>query len=399
MCNYYLKRKIVRLLFLLILVWAPGLVYSQTAARSSALIKKDSTAAPDRVYLLNKSQQKSDLLQSTATVYNDQLITTPAPSFLQALPGRLSGLYTRQRSGVQDTDNPTSVVDFRIRGQVPLILVDGVPRDFSSIEPESIESITVLKDALSTVMLGQRSSGNIIQVITKRPVATPFKLSFTAQHGLQELLNRSKPVSAANYAILYNEARNNDGLAPAYSAADILAYKNGTDPLFHPDNDYRKLFLNKNTTLDRYNINIQSGNEIAKFYVALDYQNEGGFFNTADINSYSTNTGVDRYIIRSNVSINLNKTLNVGLNIFGRIQNANQPGGASSNLPQDATSAIFNAIANTPNNAYSIFNPDGSLGGNAFLTRMDLWVVTVRFPTIFMVCSTMQGILRRLHGI
>lgn len=365
MCNYSLKRKIVRLLFLLILVWAPGLVFSQTVPSSSALIKKDSISAPDRINLLNKSQQKSNLLQSTATVYNDQLITTPAPSFLQALPGRLSGLYARQRSGVQDSDDPTSVVDFRIRGQVPLILVDGVPRDFSSIEPESIESITVLKDALSTVMFGQRSSGNIIQVTTKRPVATPFKLSFTAQHGLQELLNRSKPVSAADYAILYNEARNNDGLAPAYSATDILAYRNGTDPLFHPDNDYRKLFLNKNATLDRYNINMQSGNEIAKFYVALDYQNEGGFLNTADLNSYSTNTGVDRYIIRSNVSVNLNKTLSVGLNIFGRIQNANQPGGASSNQPKDATSAIFNAIANTPNNAYSIFNPDGSLGGNS----------------------------------
>lgn len=346
MCNYYLKRKIVRLLFLLIPALTPALVFSQTAAVDTS-----------RVYLLNKSQQKSDLLQSTATVYNEQLITTPAPSFLQALPGRLSGLYTRQRSGVQATDDPISVVDFKIRGQVPTILIDGVPRDFSSIEPESIESVTILKDALSTVMFGQRSSGNIIQVTTKRPVATPFKLSFTAQHGLQSMINKSKPVSAADFAILYNEARNNDGLAPVYSAADILAYQNGSDPLFHPNNDYSKLFLNKNAALDRFNININSGNETARFYVAMDYQREGGFFNTADINTYNTNSGVDRYIVRSNVSIDLNKNLNIGLNIFGRIQDANQPGGT--------TSSIFSAITYTPNNAYSIFNPDGSLGGNS----------------------------------
>lgn len=346
MCNYYLKRRIVRLLFLLILGLIPGLAFSQTTAVDTG-----------RIYLLNKSQQKGDLLQSTATVYNEQLITTPAPSFLQALPGRLSGLYTRQRSGVQATDDPISVVDFKIRGQVPIILIDGVPRDFSSIEPESIESVTILKDALSTVMFGQRSSGNIIQVTTKRPTVSPFKLSFTAQHGLQSMLNKSKPVSAADYAILYNEARNNDGLAPVYSAADILAYQNGADPLFHPDNDYRKLFLNKHASLDRFNINMQSGNETARFYVAMDYQKEGGFFNTADINTYDTNAGVSRYIVRSNVSIDLNKTLNVGLNIFGRIQDANQPGGGTSN--------IFSAIAYTPNNAYSIFNPDGSLGGNS----------------------------------
>lgn len=310
----------------------------------------------DSIVLLNKEQAKSELLQATATVYTPQLVTTPAPSFLQALPGRLSGLYTRQRSGVQDTDNPTGVIDFKIRGQIPLILVDGVPRDFSSIDPESIESITVLKDAPATVMLGQRSSKNIILVTTKRPTATPFNLSLTAQHGIQELLSRTKTLSAADYAILYNEARNNDGLAPVYSASDILAYQNGTDPIFHPDNDYKKYFLNKNTALDRYNVNIQSGNEIAAFYVSLDYQKEGGFFNTDDINSYNTNTGTDRYIVRSNVKVNLNKTLSVGLNIFGRIQNANQPG--------STTSTVYNALTFTPANAYNIFNPDSSLGGN-----------------------------------
>ncbi|MEJ5993759.1 SusC/RagA family TonB-linked outer membrane protein [Pedobacter sp. Du54] len=350
MCNYYLKKKIVRSLLLLGLVSGASTSFSQT-------VKKDPVdSLAGRIFLLNKTQQKSNLLQSTATVYNDQLIKTPAPSFLQALPGKLSGLYTRQRSGVQDNDDPSGVVDFRIRGQVPLILIDGVPRDFSSIEPESIQSITVMKDALSSVMFGQQSSNNIIQVITRRPQESPLQLSFTAQHGLQDQLDKTKTVSAADYAILYNEARNNDGLAPVYTAADILAYQNGSDPLFHPDNDYKKLFLNKNATLDRYNININSGNQIARFYVALDYQTEGGFLNTADLNPYSTNSGVDRYIVRSNVSIDLTKNLNVGLNIFGRIQNANQPG--------TSTADVYQSIAYTPNNAYSIFNPNGSLGGN-----------------------------------
>lgn len=310
----------------------------------------------DSIVLLHKEMPKERLLQATATVYTPQLITTPAPSFLQALPGRLSGLYTRQRSGFQDTDNPTGIIDFKIRGQIPIILVDGVPRDFASIDPESIEAITILKDAPATVMYGQRSSKNIILVTTKRPTTQPFQMSVTAQRGIQDFLTRSKPLSAADYAILYNEARNNDGQLPVYSASDILAYQNGSDPLFHPDNDYKKYFLNKNAALDRYNVNIQSGNQIAAFYVALDYQREGGFFNTADINSYNTNTGTDRYIVRSNVKVQLNKSLNVGLNIFGRIQNANQPGATTTN--------VFNAITFTPANAYSIFNPDGSLGGN-----------------------------------
>ncbi|WP_345947613.1 SusC/RagA family TonB-linked outer membrane protein [Mucilaginibacter sp. PAMB04274] len=365
MRNYYLYKKIVRLLFLLILTSEAGTVFSQNKT-DTAFSKRDSSLRQEKITLLNKSQQKSQLLQSTATVYTNQLTTTPAPSFLQALPGRLSGLYTRQRSGVQDNDDPSSIIDFKIRGQNPLILIDGVPRNFSSIEPESIESITVLKDALSTVMYGQRSSNNIILVTTKRPVQTAFKLSATAQHGVQNLINLPKTVSAADYAILYNEARNNDGLAPTYTAADVLAYRNGTDPIGHPDNNYKDLFLNKNAYLDRYNINIQNGNNIARFYVALDYQNEDGFLRTSDVNSYSTNNNTNRYIVRSNIGIDLSKTLNVSLNVFGRIQNATQPGTAST------TSAIYSAISATPNNAYPIFNQNASLGGSTRYNQ-NLW--------------------------
>jgi TonB-linked SusC/RagA family outer membrane protein len=351
MCNYYFRRKIVQSRLLL------GMVSGANSAFTQTVKKEQADSLTQKIFLLNKTQQKSNLLQSTATVYTDQLIKTPAPSFLQALPGKLSGLYTRQRSGIQDNDNPSGIMDFKIRGQNPLILIDGVPRDFSSIEPESIQSITILKDALSTVMYGQRSSNNIIQVITKRPQVSPFVLSFTAQHGLQNLLDKTKTVSATDYAILYNEARNNDGLPPVYTAADILAYQTNSDPIGHPNTDYRKLFLKNNASLDRYNLNISSGNETARFFVALDYQKEGGFLNTANVNSYSTNSGVDRYIVRSNISVDLTKTLNVGLNIFGRIQDSNGPGGS--------TSSAYSAITNTPNNAYLVFNPDGSLGGNA----------------------------------
>jgi len=356
MYNNYLKRKIVRSLIWLVLLSVAKMAFAQESAI-------DSTAADSTqyLYLLNKIQRKTELLQATSTVYTNQLVTTPAPSFLQALPGRLSGLYTRQRSGVQDTDDPTSVIDFRIRGQNPTILIDGVPRDFTSIEPESIESITILKDALSTVTYGQRSSNNIIFVTTKRPVVSPFKLSASIQQGAERLINLPKPVSAADYAILYNEALNNDGQAPAYSATDIITYRDGSDPYGHPDNNWQNLFLNKSAPISRYNVNMQSGNETARFYVALDYQNEGGFLKTSDINTYNTNNNVDRYIIRSNVSVDLNKTLRVDLNIFGRIQSALEAGGKSS--------TIFTALGATPNNAYPVFNSDGSLAGTSTYNR------------------------------
>ena len=365
----YLKEKIVRSLILLLALTEGSVAISQTRdnvvstdnAKGKQGVSRESRDSTGKLILLHKNQNVNEVLQAVATIGTDQLITTPAPSFLQALPGRLSGLYTRQRSGVQDNDDPTSVIDFRIRGQNPLILIDGVPRNFSSIEPESIESITVLKDALSTVMYGQRSSGNMILVTTKRPAISPFKLSATVQRGTQRLLNLPRTVSAADYAILYNEARRNDGQPAVYTARDIATYRDGTDPAGHPNINFQDEFLNKNAVLSRYNLNIQSGNNTARFYVAMDYQNEGGFFKTSDINTYNTNSNVDRYIVRSNVSVDLNKTLNVGLNVFGRLQNANQPGGG--------VSTIFTALSTTPNNAYTLFNPDGSLSGNSRYSR------------------------------
>lgn len=350
MCNHHLTRKMMQSFFGMSLVFG----FYTASAQTTDVNYADTTS---QIFLLDKTQKKSNLLQATATVYTNQLITTPAPSFLQALPGKLSGLYTRQRSGIQDNDNPTGVMEFKIRGQIPTILIDGVPRDFASIEPESIQSITVLKDALSTVMFGQRSSNNIIEVTTIRPEVGPFQLSFTAQHGIQNQLDRTKMVSAADYAILYNEARNNDALAPVYSAEDVLAYQTGSDPLNHPNNDYKSMFFKDNAALDRYNVNIKGGNETARFYVALDYQKEGGFLKTAGVNTYSTDPSVDRYIVRSNISVDLTKTLNIGLNIFGRIQDANAPG--------NSNNTAYSAIFNTPNNAYNVFNPDGSLGGNS----------------------------------
>lgn len=353
--KYFKKGRSGFLLFLLIysVNTSAQINSSNTSPDSLGLLFRDT------INILYGRQSFSHLLQSTATIYNKQLITTPSPTFLIALQGRLSGANIIQTSGLQGRDG--SGISFSLRGQSPLILIDGVPRGFSSLDPEQVESITILKDALATVLLGQRSSDGVVLVTTKKGRTGLPKISFTAQTASQTLLKLPQTLSSFDYATLYNEALQNDGKPPAYTQAILDAYKNGTDPINYPDVDWYETILKKHGNNSRINLNMEGGSTTARYFVSLDYMKQNGFFKTADFNKYNTNAQTDRYLVRSNMNVDLNQNLNVALNLFGRIQNGNQPG--------VGTQAIFSNLLRTPNNAYPISNPDSSLGGSQSYTN------------------------------
>jgi TonB-linked SusC/RagA family outer membrane protein len=303
-------------------------------------------------------QKKSRLLQSTATVYTDQLSTTPNPQFIQALPGRLAGLNIRSFGIGPGLDGNGTTFDIRgARAQV--ILIDGVERGYMSIDPEQIESITLLKDALSTVMFGQRSSYGIISVKTKKGDVGKPRISFTAQSGFETPTALPKPLPAWQQATLYNEARQNDlGQTPAtpiYSQAQIDAYRDQTDPYTYPDVNWYKTVLNKNARINRYNLNVQGSGKGFRYFVDLDKLTQKGLLKTDDNNPYNTNVQLDRYILRSNLGAEVTPTTFVQLNLFGRFQRYNQPGGGVAN--------ILLSLLTTPQLAYPVYNPNGSYGG------------------------------------
>jgi TonB-linked SusC/RagA family outer membrane protein len=214
-----------------------------------------------------------------------------------------------------------------------------------------------LKDALSTILLGQNSSRGALIVTTRQPVSGPPRISFTAETGVQTPLKLPSPLPAYQYAYLLNEALLNDGKAPAYTAADFNAYRNHTDPGGHPDVDWYKTILKDNSRLNRYNLNVAGGGNTARYVVALNYMDQQGLFATSDANPYSTNAGLKRYVLNSKIDIDVNKDFNVGLQLFGRLQDGVQPGAG--------TATILQGLLSTPNNAYPVRNHDGSFGGTA----------------------------------
>ncbi len=357
------------------------------------------TPTGDTIYVPYKTRKMNVLygqtneqsfLGSIATVGAGQLSSTPASSYLYALPGRLAGLNTIQTSGfytpltasltsvdifVGNIPNntsgagPTDNTEFNVQlrghngsmGQAPIAIVDGVQREYYMLDPESIESVSVLKDPLSTLMLGQNSARGALIVTTKDPISGPPRVSFSAETGIQSALKLPTPLPAYQYAWLLNEALQNDGKNPAYTATDFNAYRNHTDPIGHPDVNWYKTILQDHARLNRYNLNVTGGGKTARYMVSMNYIDQQGLFVSSGQNTYNTNVDLKRYFINSKIDIDVNKDFAIGLQIMGRLQDGNEPGAT--------TPVILKALESTPNNAYPVYNPNGTYGGNTNYTQ------------------------------
>lgn len=281
-------------------------------------------------------------------MYSNDLQKTIVSPIYGTFTGRLAGLLTSQNSGEPGNDG----YSLSLRGQEPLVLLDGVAQSFSSINPEQIESVTVLKDALATAMLGIRGANGAILITTKKGHVGPQTISFKALGGVSQPTYLPQTLDAYNYSVLFNEALSNAGRPEAYSSEALEAYRTGSDPLRYPNINWQDEILKKHTAYSRYNLEIAGGRTSARYFVSMDYLNQPGLFNTQNDALYNTNSSYKRYVLRSNVQVDLSKSITTTLGIFGRLQETNEPGAT--------TSTLYSNIISTPANAYPIFNSNGS---------------------------------------
>jgi TonB-linked SusC/RagA family outer membrane protein len=330
---------------------------SRPALSDTLTERKDSAAGMVRLPYNQIIPAKLNIA-STSAIYHDDMIKAPVTNVLNALTGRIAGLYTQQNSGQPGFDG----VSLTLRGRTPIILIDGIPRSLTTMDLEEIESVTVLKDAMATSMLGVRGANGAILITTRKGDIDKQIISFTAQTAFQQPIGMPKPLGAYDYATLRNEAINNEvnvnpnfNTGLRYSAADLLAYQNQTDPFGHPDVNWQNRILKSTAQLDRYSLDISGGNRSVRYFTAVEHLNQDGLFRTSDANKYNTNDYLSGYLIRTNVDINVTPKITAGISVLGSIFNENEPG--------STTASIFNSILTTPNNAYPVLNPDGSYAG------------------------------------
>ncbi len=293
------------------------------------------------------TQKKESVTGAISSIQTKEIKQSPAANLAVTLAGRLPGLTSIQRSGEPGRD----LTQLFIRGQgtvnaqSPIVLVDNIERDLTYIDPNEVESVTILKDASSTALFGVRGANGVILVTTKRGTSEIPSINFSAETGLQDFTRILQPVNSYDFATLRNLAQTNDGNQPAYNQFALDKFKSGEDPIRFPNTDWRKLLMKDYSTQTRYNLNVSGANKAMKYFINAGYLNQGGQFNTEKGLSYDPSFSLNRYNFRSNIDVQLNKNLKAFLNVAGYLEKQNMPGGVLKSFEKRNTQLENESVA------------------------------------------------------
>lgn len=287
-----------------------------------------------------------------------------------ALTGMLPGVSAIQLSGEPGQDQANIV----IRGKStwgntdPLILIDGIERSFNDVDPNEIESISVLKDASATAVYGVKGANGVILVTTKRGQEGKAKISFSANFGLKEPINNYEVLDRLTAMDLASEANANEGRwDKIYSERYKDNWRYKTDPYFYPELDWKDLLYKNVAFSQQYNLNMSGGTSFIKYFASLGYTGDGDIFKTEKQPEYDPSYKYTRYNYRTNLDMQVSKTTKLAVNLAGDISIRNRPMSYMGSDPFASTSSannenFFSYMYLMPNYVYPVRYENGILG-------------------------------------
>ena len=295
------------------------------------IVLAESTTLVDEVVVTASGKvQKKINVTGAITSVDVATLKTPATSVSNMLGGRVPGIISVTRSGEPGND----FSEFWIRGistfgagQGALVLIDGIEGDLNLLDPEDIESFSILKDASSTAVYGVRGANGVVLVTTKKGKAGKLNLNVKVNAGLSYSPRMPEYVNAATYAELANEASTTRGGVPIYTDVDLALFRNHMDPDLHPDVNWRDVILRDYTWNQQYFLSASGGGEVARYYVSAGFTTKDALFKQDKaVNRYDTNVKYNKFNFRANVDVNLTPTTTLSLNEETVIINQNYPG-------------------------------------------------------------------------
>lgn len=269
----------------------------------------------DEVVVVGYStQRKGDLTGSIATASAEQVASRRATTLSEALQGTMSGVTVTRSSG-----NPDAGGDIKVRGittindSSPLVLIDGVPGNINTVNPDDVESISVLKDAASAAIYGSRAASGVILVTTKRAKSGTINLSYNFEYGWSKQTYKNTFVDATRFMEMANELRYNDnpaaGWNQVYGQEHIDKYweNNANDPIKYPNTDWRSLMIDDTSTRMVHTLTISGGGEKIRNTSSLRFDDHDGFYKNKDFK---------RMNVRSNTDYDINKYISSHLDFF-----------------------------------------------------------------------------------
>ena len=271
------------------------------------------------------NQDKKLMTSAVSSINTEELLKTPVTSVSNMLAGSVPGVSSVQTTGQPGRDAATIYVrgagTLNDSQATPLILVDGVERDFSQIDPNEIESISVLKDASSTAVFGVRGANGVVLVTTRRGKSGKPQINVSASMDLQQPISLVEQVGSYEYARFWNIKQNMTLSNPKglFTPEQIEAYRTGSDPIMYPSIDWQDYIFRNVFLMSRNNVNISGGSDNVKYFVSVGYLYQNGMLKDLPGQNYDNNYRYNRYNYRANIDANLTKTTTMKLNIGGYI--------------------------------------------------------------------------------
>ena len=314
-------------------------------------------------------QRKVTNTGAISTVSGAELRSNPSASLQNTLAGRVTGFFSQQTSGQPGADGATffvrGVSSYNIGSNTPLIVIDDIEStydQFARIDPNEVESITILKDASTTAVYGVRGANGVVIITTRRGKIGAPTISFRGETALQQPTIFPEFLGSYEAALLYNQGRKNDGQAPFWTDADLAAFRDGTDPYGHPNIDWRNVLFKKFSRQYRGNFDITGGTEKVRYFISAGYLFQDGmvkdFGNELGINNNFYN---QRYNYRSNLDMKVTRTTDVRFDLSGAVSAINVPQ-VGSPFGYNDLFYDYSSIWTLAPWAYPLYNPDGSLG-------------------------------------
>jgi len=315
-----------------------GFVSQEVAVRNGSKVNikllEQANSLDEVVVVGFGTQKKTSTTAAVSTLPAADIAQKPVVNLTNSLTGRVAGVVSVQGSGEPGYDGAS----IQIRGigttggTQPLYIVDNVPRDFSRLDPNTIETITVLKDAAAVAPYGVAGANGVILVTTKRGSQGAPQLSYNGYVGFQNPTRLPKMVNSYQYAQMRNATVANDfpndpSRALPYSADDLQKFQDGSDPDGHPNGDALRDIIEKNRILTYHNLSLSGGAEKVQYFASLGYTHQQGMWGSTYLNKYNGSLSV---------TAQPTTTTRVGLTVNSWIEEQNFPSFGAGTILQQA---------------------------------------------------------------
>ena len=310
-------------------------------------LSNDNNTLNDVVVIGYGTQKRTSVTAAVATLKGDEVTKVPVANLSNALGGRVSGVIFKQGSGEPGYDGANILIrGFSTTGNTaPLVVVDGVPRSFEQLDPNSVASFTILKDAAAVAPYGVAGANGVILVTTKRGTSGKPQLTYNGYYGWQNPTQLPNMVNSYEYAVMRNAAAANENAGAVYGDYALQKFKDGSNPDLYPVNDPLRTIVNKNAPMMSHNVSVSGGSDKIKYFGAFGYLTQDGMWGP---------TNFKRFNLTSNVDIQVTNSTKFGIGLNGRAEDRSFPGISASN--------IFYQLYRTPPVAPVLFS--NGLGGS-----------------------------------